>query len=71
MTFKIPTTQTEDMYIKSVNKTVDDYGALLRQQKQAQLRLEDMDFDTGRESRAKEYSLADKTYAHLLNDLAA
>jgi len=68
--FKIPTTQAEDMYIKSVNKTVDDYGALLRQQKQAQLRLADMDFDTGRETRAGEYSLADKTYAHLLNDLA-
>jgi zinc dependent phospholipase C len=68
--FKIPTTQTEDMYIKSVNKTVDDYGALLRQQEQAQLRLADMDFDTGRETRAGEYSLADKTYAHLLNDLA-
>jgi hypothetical protein len=46
MAFKIPTTQTEDMYIKSVNKTVDDYGALLRLQKQAQLRLADMDFDT-------------------------
>jgi hypothetical protein len=68
--FKIPTTQTEDMYIKSINKTVDDYGALLRQQRQVQLRLADMDFDTGRETRAGEYSLADKTYAHLLNDLA-
>jgi hypothetical protein len=68
--FKIPTTQTEDMYIKSINKTVDDYGALLRQQRQVQLRLADMDFDTGRETRAGEYSLADKTYAHLLNELA-
>ena len=68
--FKIPTTQTEDMYIKSVNKTVDDYAALLRQQRGSQLRLADMDFDTGRETRAGEYSLADKTYAHLLNDLA-
>jgi hypothetical protein len=29
-----------------------------------------MDFDTGRQTRAGEYSLADKTYAHLLNDLA-
>jgi hypothetical protein len=68
--FKIPTTQTEDMYIKSINKTVDDYGALLRQQRQVQLRLADMDFDTGRETRAGEYSLADQTYAHLLNELA-
>jgi hypothetical protein len=49
---------------------VDDYGGLLRQQRQVQLRLADMDFDTGRETRAGEYSLADKTYAHLLNDLA-
>jgi hypothetical protein len=68
--FKIPTTQTEDMYIKSINRTVDDYGALLRQQSEAQLRLQDLDFDTGRETRAGEYSLADKTYADLLDDLA-
>jgi hypothetical protein len=68
--FKIPDTQNEDMYIKSVNKTVDDYGALLREQRPGHLKLADMDFDTGRETRAGEYSLADETYAHLLNDLA-
>lgn len=68
--FTIPTTQTEDIYIKSINKTVDDYGALLREQKAKQLTLADMDFDTGRDTRAGEYSLADKTYAHLLDDLA-
>jgi hypothetical protein len=70
LAFKIPTTQTEDMYIQSINKTVDDYGALLREQKGGQLKIADMDFDTGRETRAGEYSLADKTYAHLLHDLA-
>jgi hypothetical protein len=43
---------------------------LLRQQSEAQLRLQDLDFDTGRETRAGEYSLADKTYADLLDDLA-
>jgi hypothetical protein len=68
--FKIPTTQTEDLYIKSINKTVDDYGALLREQSSGRLRIENLDFDTGRETRAGEYSLADKTYAHLLDDLA-
>jgi Zinc dependent phospholipase C len=68
--FNIPSTQTEDMYIKSVNKTVDDYGALLRDQKVGQLKIADLDFDTGRESRAGEYFLADKTYARLLDDLA-
>ena len=70
MAFKIPTTQTEDLYIKSINKTVDEYGALLHEQKAGQLNIPDMDFDTGRETRAGEYSLADKTYAHLLDDLA-
>jgi Zinc dependent phospholipase C len=68
--FNIPSTQTEDMYIKSVNKTVDDYGALLHDQRAGQLKIADLDFDTGRESRAGEYFLADKTYARLLNDLA-
>lgn len=68
--FQIPSTQTEDMYIKSINTTVDDYGGLLREQKAGHLKIENLDFDTGRETRAGEYSLADKTYAHLLNDLA-
>src|ERR1700692_4897972 len=70
LSFKIPTTQTEDMYVKSINKTVDDYTLTLREQKEGRLTITDMDFDTGRETRAGEYSLADKTYAHLLDDLA-
>jgi hypothetical protein len=70
LAFKVPTTQTEDMYVKSINKTVDDYSAQLREQKAGELKLADMDFDTGRPTRAGEYSLADKTYAHLLDDLA-
>ncbi|MFI5070257.1 MAG: zinc dependent phospholipase C family protein [Terriglobales bacterium] len=68
--FKIPTTKTEDMYIKSINQSVDDYGTALKQTKNGQLDLPDMDFDTGRPTAAGEYSLADKTYAHLLDDLA-
>jgi hypothetical protein len=68
--FTIPSTQTEDMYIKSINQTVDDYGSRLREAKAGQLKLPDMDFDTGRPTRAGEYPLADKTYAHLLDDLA-
>ena len=70
LAFKVPTTQTEDMYVKSINKTVDEYGAQLREQTTGELKLADMDFDTGRPTRAGEYSLADKTYAHLLDELA-
>jgi hypothetical protein len=69
LAFKIPTTKTEDMYIKSINTTVDQYGALLRDQKQNHLQLRNLDFDTGKSSQAGEYGLADKTYAHLLDDL--
>jgi len=69
LAFKIPTTQTEDMYIKSINATVDDYEALLRSDKDGKLQLPDLDCDTGRPARSGEYSLADKTYAHLLDDL--
>jgi hypothetical protein len=68
--FKIPNTQNEDMYIKSINTTVDEYGALLREHKAGKLALVNMDFDTGRQTRAGEYSLADKSYARLLDDLA-
>jgi hypothetical protein len=70
LAFKIPTTQTEDMYVKSINQTTDDYATLLREQRAEQLELRNLDFDTGRETRAGEYTLADKTYAHLLDDLA-
>lgn len=69
LAFKVPSTQTEDMYIKSVDKTMDDYRGLLRQAENGSLHLIDMDFDTGRETAPAEYSLADSTYAQLLNDL--
>jgi hypothetical protein len=69
LAFKVPTTKTEDMYVKSINTTVDQYGALLRDQKQNHLQLRNVDFDTGKSSHAGEYSLADKTYARLLDDL--
>ena len=69
--FKIPTQQTEDMYIKSVNATVEDYTELLRQPVAATFELPNRDFDTGRETRAGEYVLTDKTYAELVDKLAS
>jgi hypothetical protein len=69
LAFKIPTTQTEDMYIKSINTTVGAYGGLLSNVQTGQLQLPNLDCDTGRPTGPGEYSLADKTYAHLLDDL--
>ena len=47
LAFKIPSTQTEDMYIKSINTTVGDYGTLLLDAKDGQLQLPNLDCDTG------------------------
>ncbi|HEY8670021.1 MAG TPA: zinc dependent phospholipase C family protein [Terriglobales bacterium] len=69
LAFKIPTTQGEDMYIKSVDKTVENYNSLLRQVRQGDVKFPDTDFDTGRATKAGEYSLADETYQRLLKEL--
>lgn len=70
LAFKIPTQQTEDMYIKSVDSTVEDYSLLLHATKVQDLRLPNKDFDTGKDTQAGEYQLTDKAYERLLNKLA-
>jgi len=71
MGFDNPTPQTEDLYIKSINATVDDYRALLEEERMNTLVLPNCDLDSGIATHAAEYSLADKTYAGLLARLAA
>ncbi len=68
--FKIPTQQTEDLYIASVDHTLDNYKTLLSETRTRTLRLANTDFDTGRMTHAGEYALADKAYAYLLDQLA-
>jgi hypothetical protein len=68
--FKIPTQKTEDLYIASVDKTVENYTKLVQEASAGKLQLPDTDFDTGRETRAGEYALTDKAYARLLDQLA-
>ncbi len=69
--FKIPTQQTEDLYIGSVDRTLDNYRVLLMAQGEGErLQLVNMDFDTGRVTHAGEYVLTDNAYAHLLDQLA-
>ena len=68
--FKNPTPQTEDMYIKSINTTVDQYRAFLNQVRTNTLVLANCDFDTGEPTKAAEYSLTDETYAKLLARLS-
>lgn len=68
--FEVPTKQTEDMYIKSVDETVVSYSALLQQARAGTVDLPNRDFDTGKDTQAGEYALTDKTYAQLLDELS-
>ena len=69
LAFNNPTAQTEDLYIKSINTTVDQYRAFLEQVRADALVLPNCDFDTGKPTKAAEYSLTDSTYATLLGQL--
>ena len=67
--FKMPNPDTETLYLKSVNSTVDQYRAKLRDLKTGELQLANMDFDTGKPTSSGEYQLTDETYAKLLDKL--
>ncbi len=68
--FNNPTPKTEDLYFKSINKTVDQYRAFLEEVGTDSLVLHNCDLDSGNETKAAEYSLTDDTYAKLLAQLS-
>jgi hypothetical protein len=70
LAFKIPSQETEDLYIKSVNKSVANYRDKLREIGAGHIDLPNLDFDTGRKSRAGDYALSDRTYMKLLDKLS-
>ena len=69
--FNNPTPQTEDLYIKSFDATMDCYDAFLKDQGAGKLILPNCDLDSGNVTKAAEYSLTDTTYANLLAKLSA
>jgi hypothetical protein len=66
----MPSPATETLYIKSVNNTVEQYAANLRNLNAGRLLLDNKDFDTGKETTAGEYTLTDEAHAKLLDKLA-
>ena len=70
MAFKNPTPKTEEMYFKSINTTVDQYRAYLEELRTDTLQLSNIDFDTGKKTKAAEYTLTDDSYAKLLANLS-
>jgi Zinc dependent phospholipase C len=69
MAFNNPTPETENMYFKSINTTVDQYRARLEEVRAGSLQLTNMDLDSGNPTVAAEYTLTDETYAKLLAQL--
>ncbi len=69
MAFNNPNPQTEELYFKSINLTVDQYRAFLKEVRTNSLALPNSDLDTGKATAAAEYSLTDESYAKLLDQL--
>ena len=70
LSFKVPTPETERMFLKSFDETLTRYRGLLHDARMNKLNLDNRDFDTGEATRAGEYELADETYAKFLQKLA-
>jgi hypothetical protein len=70
LAFNNPTPQTEDLYFKSINTTVDQYRAFLEEVRDDRLVLPNCDLDSGQATKAAEYSLTDDAYAKLLAQLS-
>jgi hypothetical protein len=70
LAFNNPNPQTEDLYFKSINTTVDQYRAFLEEVRDDRLVLPNCDLDSGQATKAAEYSLTDDAYAKLLAQLS-
>ncbi|MGC2108361.1 MAG: zinc dependent phospholipase C family protein [Candidatus Korobacteraceae bacterium] len=68
--FKEPTEKTENLYFKSVDQTVSEYGKSLQEVKNNNLQTPEINLDTGKPTKRGEYPLADATYRELLDELA-
>ena len=69
LAIKIPTAETQEWYVSSVNETLDRFGHVLQQLRTdpgPPVTLTNLDLDTGKRVRLGDYALADKTYAELL-----
>jgi hypothetical protein len=74
LAIKIPTPDTENWYLRSVNHTVDAFRGILDKLKanfDAPLALANIDLDTGNRVKRGDYPLTDETYARLLKQITS
>jgi len=69
--FKAPTQEAEALFLESFKETRERFRSALDALDRGRLDLPNTDFDTGKPSAHGEYSLADATYAELLDRLTA
>jgi hypothetical protein len=70
LSFKAPSPETERLFMKSFNSTLDSYRALLAKVRTDRtLELADTNFDTGKPSHSGDYRLADEAINKLLQKL--
>lgn len=73
LAIKIPTPDTQNLYVTSMNRSFEMYTGLLRQLAATPNGLTkpipNLDLDTGEKSRPGAYALTDKTYARLLHQI--
>lgn len=67
--FKTPSTQTEDMYLKSLDAAIATYKREIVQAGQHDVHLADVNFDTGQPTQAGQYKRGDDSYAYLVGKL--
>jgi hypothetical protein len=68
---KIPNQDTEEEYVRSVNRSTDLLGSTLARFRTPHQTLPNRDLDTGMQVRPGGYRLTDETYAKLLHLLVA
>ena len=70
LSFKDPTTATEDEYFKSLDNVVSEYHRLVRQVENGDYKIPNRNLDVGDATRAGKYELADQGYDDLVRRLA-
>ena len=74
LSIKIPTPETQDWYVTSVNRTIETYRRTLdklREDPTATLALANLDLDTGIAVQPGSYRRTDKTYATLVDKITS
>jgi hypothetical protein len=74
LAIKIPNHDTEELYLQSVNRTVDSFHAALDKlgsEPKTLIALPNIDLDTGNHVKRGEYRRTDQTYANLLRRLTS